>query len=118
MATIERVLPTGQTETEYFNEQRVLAGLAPTTYRITKIREGLHKPCGTKCVVSKVGHGWFSIDHGSDCVIKRMPGTEEIVGNGAGQQVCGRIVDLDGTILQGVLVLSGLFPYELLRNAG
>jgi len=111
MATIERVLPTEQTETEFFNQKRIEAGHEPTQSRVIKIREGLHKPCGADCIIAQVGAGWFSIQHGADCTIKRMPGQLEIVGDGSGQ-ACGRIVDNDGSIIQGVLILNGIFPHE------
>jgi len=111
MNTIERVLPTEQTETEFFNQQRAKSGREPIAGRVTKIREGMHKPCGPDCKIHQVGSGWFSVSHGEGCTIRGFAGKTETVGDGTGQ-ACGRVVDNDGSIIQGVLVLSGLFPHE------
>jgi len=115
MNTIERVLPTEQTETEFFNQRRVAAGRKPIAGRVTKIREGLRKPCGPDCKIDLVGQGWFSVSHGEGCTIHGFAGKTETVGDGTGQ-ACGRLVDSDGSIIQGVLILSGLFPNERTRK--
>lgn len=110
MNTIERILPTEQTETEFFNQKRIEAGLEPITSRVTKIREGLRVRCGPDCHIESIGAGQFIEHHMPGC--RHVGGQEfENVGDGTGQ-ACASLIDNDGTPITGVLVLSGLFPYE------
>lgn len=111
MATIERVLPTEQTETEFFNARRAEAGKEPINARITKIREGLRKGCGPDCHIESVGIGRFVEHHLPGCRTRSIP-EFEYVGDGTGQ-ACAILVDNDGTEIWGVLILNGLFPHEI-----
>lgn len=117
--TIERVLPTGQTETEYFNEKRVERGLAPVTARVTKIRPGL-RCCAGRCKIGEVVYpvgdraGYFTEEHSRRCPFNGMAGATSYH---AGYQAVARIYD-GGEQYNGVLVLNGLFPHEDERNAG
>ena len=118
MATIERILPTGQSETEFWNEKRIQAGYTPfASTKVTKIRPGVQCACGAACHVKDVGKGWFSEQHEKGCSITNMAGKLELVGDGTGQ-ACARLRDFDGAIVQGILVLNGLLPYELPKTQG
>lgn len=104
---IERVLPTGETETEFFNRKRGEVGLEPILSRVTKIRPGLHTACG--CEIAEVTYGvGFIVRQMNNCVVHRHE-THFVPCDEHGQAVCS-IAGEEGRLV-GVMVLDQPFPY-------
>lgn len=105
MAT-ERVLPTEETETEFFNRKRVERGLRPIPDHVTKIRSGLRLDCPGGCVIEQVTPGQgFVVRRLNDCPIHRHE-THVVPCDVSGQAVCS----VEGELI-GVMVLDQPFPY-------
>jgi len=105
----ERVLPTEETETEFFNRKRAEMGLAPTKTHVTKIRPGLRLTCPGGCDIVQVsyGHG-FTVRRLGNCTTHRQP-THFVPCDEHGQAVCS-IAGEEGSLI-GVMMLDQPFPH-------
>jgi len=106
---LERILPTEQSESEYWNQKRAELGRKPTLAPITKIRPGLPTGCG--CRIDEVAYGsHYTINHGIKCDMGTLR-TERVECSRAGQAVAG-IMDEDSVEYTGVMVFNGTWPHE------
>lgn len=105
----ERVLPSEETETEFFNRKRIEIGLKSIAGHVTKIRPGLHTTCGCEIGEVTAGHS-FTVERRNDCDLHRNA-RHVVVCNDLGQAVTSiREGDWDGI---GVMRLDQPFPYEV-----
>ena len=103
----ERVLPTEETETEFFNRKRAQMGFPPTQAHVTKIRPGLHTACG--CEITEVTYGvGFIVKQVNNCVFHRG-GQRFVPCDKNGQAVCSVAGD-EGELI-GVMTLDQPFPH-------